>query len=62
MNDMSSLTKDVTFLTRASLWVESEKMVGSLNGVCTILQQAEVSEGECFFWYALLETECAAVS
>lgn len=46
---MSSLTKDVTFLTLASLWGESEKTDGSLNGVCTILQQAEVREGECYF-------------
>lgn len=60
---MSSLTKGVTFLTRASLWAESEKMGGSLNGVCTILLQAEVSEGEyCCLVAFNLGTECAAVS
>lgn len=60
---MSSLTKGVTFLTQESLWAGSEKMGGSLNGVCTILPQAEVSEGECCCLVAFnLETECAAVS
>lgn len=60
---MSSLTKGVTFLTRASLWAESEKMGGSLNGVCIIPLQAEVSEGECYCLVAFNpETECATVS